>query len=68
MRNRQFKNLTRRFAAFAMVLILLAAVAGSALAMASEAADRFLRDLSALGMDRDDAVRLLNERKDTDHA
>ena len=36
--------------------------------MASEAADRFLRDLSALGMDRNDAVRLLNERKDTDHA
>ncbi len=36
--------------------------------MASEAADRFLKDLRALGMDCDDAVRLLNERKDTDHA
>ena len=36
--------------------------------MASEAADRFLRDLRALGMDRDDALMLLNERKDTDHA
>ena len=36
--------------------------------MAAEAADRFLKDLRALGMNRDDAVRLLNERKDTDHA
>ena len=36
--------------------------------MASEAADRFLRDLNALGMNCEDAVRLLNERKDTEHA
>ena len=36
--------------------------------MASEAADRFFRDLAALGMDHDDAIRFLNERKDTDHA
>ena len=36
--------------------------------MASEAADRFLRDLRSLGMSRDDAIRLLDERKDTDHA
>ena len=36
--------------------------------MAAEATDRFLRDLRAMGLNRDDAVRLLNERKDTDHA
>ena len=36
--------------------------------MASDAANRFLRDLRALGLDRDDAIQLLNERKDTDHA
>lgn len=36
--------------------------------MASEAADRFLRDLRMLGLDSDDAIRLLKERKDTDHA
>ena len=32
--------------------------------MASEAADRFLRDLRSLGITRDGAIRLLNERKE----
>ena len=36
--------------------------------MASEAADRFLRDLRTLGLNRTDAIRLLNEREETDHA
>ena len=44
------------------------AISALRIRMASEAASRFLRDLRALGMNRDDAVRLLNERKDTDHA
>ena len=32
--------------------------------MAAEAADRFLRSLAELGMSREDAVRMLNEKED----
>ena len=36
--------------------------------MAEEAAGRYLRDLRILGMSRADAVRLLNEKEETENA
>ena len=36
--------------------------------MASDAAGRYLRDLEILGLSREEAVRLLNEKEETDHA
>ena len=36
--------------------------------MAAEAADRYLRDLEMLGLSRAEAIRLLNEKEETDHA
>ena len=36
--------------------------------MAADAADRYLRDLKVLGLSREDAVRLLNEKEDTENA
>ena len=36
--------------------------------MASEAAGRYLRDLKILGLSREDAIRLLNEKEETENA
>ena len=36
--------------------------------MASDAADKFLRDLEILGLSREDAVRLLNKKEETENA
>ncbi len=36
--------------------------------MASEAAGRYLRDLKNLGLTREDAIRLLNEKEETENA
>jgi len=36
--------------------------------MAADAAGRYLRDLKILGLTRDDAVRLLNEKEETENA
>lgn len=36
--------------------------------MASDAADRYLRDLANLGMTRADAIRLLNEKEEEENA
>ena len=36
--------------------------------MASDAAGRYLRDLKNLGLSREDAVRLLNEKEETENA
>ena len=35
--------------------------------MASEAADRYLRDLEILGLSRAEAIRLLNEKEEENH-
>ena len=36
--------------------------------MAADAAGRYLRDLKILGLSREDAVRLLNEKEETENA
>ena len=36
--------------------------------MASDAAEKFLRDLEILGLSREDAVRLLNKKEETENA
>ena len=36
--------------------------------MAADASDRYLRDLKVLGLSREDAVRLLNEKEETENA
>ena len=36
--------------------------------MAADAAERYLRDLQILGLSRADAIRLLNEKEETEHA
>ncbi len=36
--------------------------------MAADAAERYLRDVRILGLSREDAVRLLNEKEETDNA
>ena len=36
--------------------------------MAEDAADRYLRDLEILGLSHREAIRLLNEKEEKDHA
>ena len=43
-------------------------IAGLRIQMAAEAADRYLRDLKILGLSRADAIRLLNEKEETENA